>query len=277
MFGQIEDEKKKDGSKVVVIMKNGDTYKGEILSRDSESILLKTVNGEISLIESRVRSIEKNSYKNRKKNQRKKGSKSRFKFDNPHDTRYFFGPSGIPIEKGGGYYQNILVVFNFANYGISDNISIGGGLEFLSTVSGSPIWFLTPKAGFPIGNNMHLGGGFIMAGLAGVGSGSLGYGVFTYGTHESNVSAGIGYGFINGELGSSPTLVFSGTHRTSNSTSLLTENYIISSGTGESIYFGIHGLRILSEKSSFDLGAIIIPELLDVIPALPYVGFVRVF
>ena len=246
---------------VIIKMKNGDEYKGTLIKEDNNRMLLKTVNGEINLIASNVSSIENYDYS------------GKFEFANPHDTRYFFGPTGIPIKKGKGYYQNILVTTNFFNYGLTKNISIGGGFEFISTIFGSPIWFLTPKVGFDISENIHVGGGFIMAGFADEGTATLGYGVFTLGQSETNLSIGAGYGLIDRELSDYPAIMISGTHRISKSIALLSENYVIPN----SFYFGIHGIRILSKKNSFDIGAIVIPEIAAAIPALPYVGYIRVF
>ena len=250
---------------VLVTMNNGEEYKGVIVEKDKDVLLLKTVNGEIKLIASNVRSIEDYNYD------------GKFAFENPHDTRYFFGPSGIPIGKGEGYYQNILVVGNFVNYGITKNISIGGGLEFISTVNGRPIWFITPKVGFEISKNINIGGGIIMAGFAAEGSISLAYGVFTLGHSETNLTLGLGYGLVDGELSKYPAIMISGTYRVSNSIALLTENYVFPNSVGDTFYFGIHGIRILSKKNSFDIGAIIVPQLIEFVPALPYVGYVRVF
>ena len=246
---------------VIIKMKNGDEYKGTLIKEDNNRMLLKTVNGEINLIASNVSSIENYDYS------------GKFEFANPHDTRYFFGPTGIPIKKGKGYYQNILVTTNFFNYGLTKNISIGGGFEFISTIFGSPIWFLTPKVGFDISENIHVGGGFIMAGFAAEGTATLGYGVFTLGQSETNLSLGAGYGLIDRELSDYPAIMISGTHRISKSIAILSENYVIPN----SFYFGIHGIRILSKKNSFDIGAIVIPEIAAAIPALPYVGYIRVF
>ena len=251
----------KQDQMVIIKMKNGDDYKGVLLKQGDGRILLKTVNGEMNLIASNIHSLENYDYV------------GKFEFANPHDTRYFFGPTGIPIKKGKGYYQNILVTTNFVNYGVTKNISIGGGFEFISTVLGSPIWFFTPKVGFDLSENIHVGSGFIMAGFADEGTATLGYGVFTLGQSETNLSIGAGYGLIDQELSDYPVIMISGTHRISKSIALLSENYVIP----DSFYFGIHGIRILSKKNSFDVGAIIIPEIASVIPALPYVGYVRVF
>lgn len=253
------------GRSVVIKMKNGDEFTGYILKKEKDVIVLKTVNGEMNLIAANVKDIHSNSYQ------------GKFRFANPHSTRYFFGPSSIPLKKRSGYYQNVLVTANFANYGVTKNISIGGGFEFISTLLGYPIWFLTPKVGFDISENIHLGGGFIMAGFATEGTATLGYGVFTLGSAETNLSVGAGYGFAGGELTDYPAIMLSGTHRISNVIALLSENYFFPNAFGDSLYFGIHGIRILSHKNSFDIGAIVIPAIVDFIPALPYVGYARAF
>ncbi len=265
LFGQTIQDTTKKAEKVIVKMKNGDEFKGIILKKDQNTITLKTDNGELNLLAANVISIETETYA------------GKFKFANSHDTRYFFGPTGIPIKRKKGYYQNVLVTTNFINYGITKNISIGGGFEFISTVLGKPIWFLTPKVGFDVSKNVHVAGGVIMAGFASEGSASLGYGVFTLGTSESNLSFGAGYGFFSGEFSKYPAVMISGTHRLGNSIALLSENYIIPNSSNNKGYFGIHGIRILSPKNSFDIGAIIIPAIADFIPALPFVGYARSF
>jgi small nuclear ribonucleoprotein (snRNP)-like protein len=265
MYAQTTLDSIQQGQTVLIKMNNGEEYQGRIHRQDSQIIVLYTENGEIKLKASNVKLIETYDYT------------GKFSFPNPHDTRYFFGPSGMPIKKGKGYYQNILVTTNFVNYGITKNFSIGGGFEFLSTVFGSPIWFLTPKVGFDISEKFHAGGGFIMAGFAAEGTATLAYGVVTTGDAESNASLGIGYGFSSGEVLPYPVIMVSGTHRVSRSIALLSENYIIPGGDGEAVYFGIQGIRILSKKNAFDVGVIIIPQAFDFIPALPYVGYARAF
>lgn len=264
-YSQTESETSEQQPVVVVKMKDGEQYTGQVVRRDSENVVLRTANGEIQLIASNIRSIENYNYT------------GKYNFPNPHDTRYFFGPSGIPIKKGSGYYQNILLTTNFANYGITRNISIGGGFEFISTILGQPIWFLTPKIGFELSENIHAAGGFIMAGFADEGTATLTYGVFTFGSSDSNISLGAGYGLVDSEFSEHPAVMVAGTHRVSNSIALLTENYLLPGGSEGVQYFGIQGIRILSRKNAFDLGAIIIPEIASEIPALPFVGYARAF
>lgn len=261
VLSQTISDSTKMNKKVIVKMKNGDEFKGLIISQDTNSLVIRTDNGELNLIAKNVNSIEIEDYL------------GRFRFPNPHDTRYFFGPTGIPIKHRKGYYQNVLLTTNFINYGITKNISIGGGFEFISTVLRNPIWFLTPKIGFDVSRNVHVAGGVLVAGFAAQGTAALGYGVFTFGNSETNLSLGLGYGYLEGQLARYPAIMISGTHRVSNGIALMTENYIIPN-TG---FFGIQGIRILSNKNSFDIGAIIIPQIVNFIPALPFVGYSRAF
>ena len=246
--------------KVIVKMNNGAEFVGDIISKDDEYLILKSANGELKLNILQIDSIEEYTYE------------GEFLFPTSHETRYFFGPSAIPLKKGRGYYHNVYVVGNFVNVGITDNISIGGGLEFLSTINGTPIYFLTPKVGFEVKENVHVGGGFLLAGLAGEGSATMGYGVATFGTAEKNASFGVGFGTADNDLGT--TFVFSGTARASNSISLLTENYVFTSSR-DNLYMGIQGIRILSRKSAFDIGLVFVA--VDGARPFPYVAYSRSF
>jgi hypothetical protein len=254
-----------EAQKVIITMSNGDEFRGVIVKQDAKIIILKMVNGEIKLIVSNVKSIENDEYT------------GAFSFDNPHDTRYFFGASGIPIDEGEGYYQNIYVLFNFVNYGVSKHFSIGGGFEFMSTVMGEPVWFLTPKFGFKLKENVHLGTGLLIGGLSNEGSFTLAYSSLTLGSTESNFTFGLGYGIADGEFTEYPVIMIAGTHRLSNHIALISENYIIPHGGNDNTAFGIQGIRILARDNAFDIGAIISPLSDSSLPALPYVGYSRSF
>lgn len=264
LYSQVPIDTIKKSERVVVKMNNGDEFRGKILGRDQNTIVLETVNGTLNLLSSNVRSINEDSYK------------GKFRFPNSNETRYFFGPSAIPIKQGKGYYQNVLLTSNFINYGLFKNVSIGGGVEFISLLLGNPIWFLTPKVGFKVGENSHIGGGFIMAGFAGEGTATLGYGVYTIGSSETNLTVGAGYGLISGQLSNQPTIMVSGTHRVGNNFALLAENYFIPIGASTN-YIGTFGFRILAPKNSFDFGLIVIPEITEEIPGLPFIGYTRSF
>ena len=51
-------------------------------------------------------------------------------FPNLHETRYFFSPSAFGLEKGEGYFGHSYWLLWQAQYGITDELSIGGGTTF---------------------------------------------------------------------------------------------------------------------------------------------------
>jgi hypothetical protein len=264
-FSQAKEDTLNEKQKVIIEMLNGDEYIGQILKKDPLTIVLRMVNGEIKLIASKVRTIKVYDYD------------GKFDFAHPLSNKYFFGSSAIPLENGEGNYQNILATTNSVNYGITKNISISGGFEAISTIIGEPTWFLSSKAGFKVAKNIHFGGGLIVGSLLSDPITTLGYGVFTFGGTETNLSVGWCYGSFSGEILDSPGYLISGTIRASDRTAFVTENYVIQNGTWNTDYFGIHGIRGILKKSTLDFGAMVISDLGISILPIPYVSYVRTF
>lgn len=248
---------------VEVKMNDGERLQGQLIHQDKEFVILRTKNSEIKLDANNIKWIKAGE-----------AYEGKYSFRNPNDTRYFFGASAIPIRKNRGYYQNVNVIFNSVNYGITKNVSIGGGFEIISTILATPAWFLTPKVGFKVGEKWHLGGGVLIAGISDFGSVGLAYGLATYGSSDSNVTAGIGYGIGSDGFSNAPVFTVSAFHRLSNGFGLVTENYIIQ----DAGINGIQGVRFVGKNNTFDIGLLLIPELLDsVIPTLPFISYVRTF
>lgn len=207
--------------------------------------------------------------------------KGKYWFPNPNATRYFFAPSAINLEKGTGYYQNVYVLLNMFNYGVTDWFSIGAGFEFISTFSSfttndiHPIAFITPKVGFPVGEKLHLGGGFLGGFFAEETAGMF-YGLGSYGSFNKNVSLGLGWGFVGGEFQENPFITVSGMLRTGRKFSLVTENWFIPT---EGYYTVIsYGGRFFGPKISIDVGFLNNLDIIEFLPiGIPYVDFVLKF
>ena len=150
-------------------------------------------------------------------------------------------------------------------------------MELISTLQGNPLWFLTPKLGFELRENIHVGAGSVILGLPEDGIAGLAYGTITYGSDHSNLSFGLGVGMAEGILYDSPTFSLSGQHRVANKLSIISENYFLPNDLAGDSYFGIHGIRLLSGKSSFDIGLLVIPSIAKFILGIPVVGYQRRF
>ena len=152
-------------------------------------------------------------------------------FRNPQSTRYFFAPNALGIPKGEGYYQNTWILLNNVNYGVSDHFSIGGGTipVFLFGANAVPAWVLPKVSVSTPQNNLHLAGGAVIGGVVGEASEGVGllYGSATIGDRDQNATLGLGYGYTNGEVASTPAINLSGMLRVSPTVYLLTENYVV--------------------------------------------------
>jgi hypothetical protein len=271
----------------MVTTNDGKQFSGTIVRQDADKIILKTESlGEITIANTKIREcklIEKKQLIN-----------GRYYFNNPHPTRYFFGPSAIPLDKGDGYYQNAYLIANGFQYGVSDHLSFGGGVVI-------PFFFyLTPKVGYKIGKNVYAGGGILLGtsfipdvtfGLA------IGYGSMTFGNKENNFTINTGWGYYkeedyNSQSGNSetqwsfspkPLFSFNGAVRVTERVSLLTENWVIPyreydyNSTTNDYYFKYGsvlslGLRIMGEKHAFDI-AMAVPAIEGEVYALPFVGY----
>jgi hypothetical protein len=221
-------------------------------------------------------------------------------FPNPHPTRYFFGPSAIPLKKGEKYFQNAYILANSMQVGLTDHLSIGGGvvIPFL--------FFVTPKIGYQVSEHVHVGGGILLANSfikdlnLGVG---VAYGSLTLGSREHNVTLNAGWGAtkqnsynpVTYESSSSwgmekPMFTLSGMTRISKRCMLITENWLFSvkeytydpvgntNGT-QSKTNGIMsgGVRIMWKKTSLDAG--ILSPIGGGAPAMgiPYLDYVIKF
>lgn len=147
---------------------------------------------------------------------------------NPNGTRYFFGPSAIPLGKGNGYYQNVYLLMNSVNYGVNNNVSIGGGVVI------PLLFFITPKVSFEVRRNFYLGAGFI-AGTTiipgAIMTGGIPYGIATVGNSENNLTLGVGYGMVwaDGDYMDTdyPIFTLSGMKRLNNRFQLVSESWVV--------------------------------------------------
>jgi len=119
--------------------RSGKTLIGTIVSETDDTVVLATRElGEVRLDRSnvaRVTRVDPDRFRN-----------GQYWYPNPQSTRYLFAPNALGIPQGEGYYQNTWVLFNNANYGVSDHFSLGAGTVplFLFGAEVVPVWIL-PK------------------------------------------------------------------------------------------------------------------------------------
>jgi len=252
---------------------------GKLISENEKEIKLLTKNfGEITVIKSNI--------KKKKLLDASNFVKGKYWFRNPNSTRYFIGPSAFTLEPGEGYYQNVALVINSFNVGLTKNISIGGGLELISTFASlasgdfQPIFFITPKIGFKVSKIINTGVGILYANIPSgderKGIGML-YGVGTVGNLNHNFTLGLGWGYAGDDFEDKPTITLSSMTRISEKTMFVTENWIIPFDDEYDFYLS-YGIRFFGEKISVDLGFINNKDIFEaIIIGIPYVDFVVKF
>lgn len=246
-------------------LNDGSIFIGNILQKDSVNLVMITSSiPKLEIPISEIKTIEIVIELNLKN--------GIYWFPNPHATRYLYAPSAFNLKKGEGYYQNTWLFLNSFNVGITDNISIGGGLELISTFTArDPIFFITPKVGFKVTEKFHAGGGVLFARIPGTSLGTI-FGTGTYGSEDHNITSSLGWGFVDGEFSQRPIITLSGMTRVSKRVALVTENWLIPTGS----YYGIfsYGVRFLGEKIAVDLAFINNPDIAEgIIIGIPYVSF----
>lgn len=258
-----------------VYLQDGSKFVGKILYEDSQYIILRTES--IQKIE-----IKKEQIKKIVKVDESNLEEADDWFENPNSTRYLFGPSGYNLKKGEGYYQNTLLFLNSFNVGVTDFLSLGGGIEFISTFSTlangdfDPIFFITPKVGFEITHDFNAGLGILYVSLPFSTSDEFGfgiaYGVATYGSPDHNITGGLGWGYIEDEFSEKPIIMVAGMTRISRKTALVTENWFVPSN--DYYAFFSYGIRFFGEQLAVDLAFVNSADIAEwLIIGIPYVNF----
>jgi hypothetical protein len=286
---------------------DGAVITGALVREDSAVIVIRTASlGDVTVQKSSIKAIkeiDQSSFK--------KGS---YWFENPNSTRYVIGPSAIPLRKGEGYYQNLYLFGQSVNFGVTDNLSIGGGTEIASLIFAQEppfVFFLTPKYGRKLCKKVHAGAGilYVYEKLSyGSRSGNhigIPYAIGTYGTADNNVTLGIGwlyhrvkynYGYpvqrdtIASGFKSSPIITVSGMFRPARRFALTSENWAIpvtrthydysgipTTSTEYEFYFS-YGARFIGERISVDFGFVNSSDIFEnIIIGIPYIDFVVKF
>jgi len=237
-----------------VELKDGTTLNGKLLAETDTEI-------EIQLEGVGLLTIQRDKIKRIVPMEASKKIKKSFWFENPHATRLLFAPTAIPLKQGEGYYQNIYIVGNMFNVGVLNNLSVGGGFDFITMFGNmdggwNPMLNFNIKSGFRVAENFHAGAGSIVVTIPGEGWAGIVYGLGTYGNYNSNVTLGLGWGFVDATFEEKPFIMIGGMARVSEKLWLVSENWIVP--TGDPNYYVVfsYGLRFAAKRIAVDLAFI---------------------
>jgi hypothetical protein len=278
---QAQNKTLKIGDNVKIETQEGTTFIGNVQAMTDEEVTLKQFNSDTKI------TLQKKNIRQIRAIADKSIVAGEYQFENPNATRYLFAPSSFNLRKGEGYYQNAYIGINTVNYGITDNFTIGGGIELFSTLSGNPSLMLTPKVNFPISEKFNVGAGALLINIGGLSTRTTAgilFGTATVGDRETNATVGGGWGFVkqtNNTNGSgTPVFTVCGMTRLAPRWALVSENWIV---TAKDVQFGIisAGARYMRESFTIDFAfwrPVGRAGTNDIgIPALPYIDIVLPF
>ncbi|MBM4165586.1 MAG: hypothetical protein FJ218_01460 [Ignavibacteria bacterium] len=197
-------------------------------------------------------------------------------FENPNATRLFFGPTAYTLKKNDGYIADYYLFFPTIAYGITDNITIAGGLSIFPGIDfNKQIFYLAPKIGYATSEDFSFAVGalFIQPPDANSTIGVM-YGVGTYGNPYESISLGFGYGYSGNTFAKKPMVMLGGEKRISKKFAVVSENWIFPEIDVPIVSYGI---RFFGESLSVDFAFITALEDDFLFPGIPYVDFAYKF
>jgi hypothetical protein len=245
----------------ILTLADGSTIFGRIVTVTADTVSFQTGAGTMQLSVKAIRDVRQIDAEDLREGE--------YWFPNPNSTRLFFAPTGQQLKQGEGYFSDYELFFPGVAVGVTDNISLGGGISLFPASASDQIYYVTPKVGFSPSDKVHVAAGVLFAGTNG-GTGGIYYGVGTFGDGNASVTVGGGYGFAGGKIQSKPVAMLGGEFRIARRLGFVTENYLLPVAENNVLYS--FGFRFMGEKLTTDLALANVSGS-DII-GIPYVDFV---
>ncbi|MGH2575499.1 MAG: hypothetical protein ACRDFC_07350 [Ignavibacteria bacterium] len=202
-------------------------------------------------------------------------------FPDPNESRLFIVPTGKTLPAGQWYVSTLavlpIVFLPFVNVGVTDFISIGGGVSLIP-FSEYQFYYISPKVRLLNFKYFQFSTGFLhintFSKLSDNGF-SLFYGVGTLGTKFTSLNLGVGYNFFEGWLKRDAVFQIGGEIRAGENNKIISENWF-----HPSFEIGLIslGMRFFGENFAADILIVAIPSARgghpDIhFPAYPLVSF----
>jgi hypothetical protein len=253
---------------VVLTLRDGSTLIGRVLEVTPATVRFASALGESSVPRDAIRDVRITAAS--------ASHGGEFWPEDPSRTRLFFAPTGRTLRAREAYFSDAYVLFPSVQGGLTDRVTLGGGVSLIPFLSvDEQLFYLTPKVGVYASPTLNVSVGALVAGVGrALSTGPVGivYTVSTFGGEESNVTAGLGFGFDRSST-SNAVLMLGGAQRVSRNIALVTENYLFSERGRTLAVSG--GVRFIGEKIAVDLAGFTTSGL-NGIP-IPYVAFIYRF
>lgn len=171
-----------------------------------------------------------------------------------HTSRYLYSPSAFPIKQNEGYINLMYFALVQAQYGITDNFSIG----ITTTVAMMPT-LINAKYATQVGDKMYfsVGGQIGKLWFADEETLGIGFANFTYGDRSENFTLNGGYGFYTGLNEQLPIISACYAKETSSKVAFIAEFWALFPQSEGPIYAGGPAMRLKVGKNLFfDVGVL---------------------
>ena len=253
---------------MAVVLRDGSRLVGRVVSEDDTSLTVATSDG-LEVVVRRASVVSMTDV----------GEDGRSVSVDPNYSRLLFAPTGRPLKKGDGYFADYELLFPGVAYGITDNVSLAGGVSVIPGLGlGEQLFYISPKVGFDLGDRASVAVGALLAG-AGGGEGDsesayIGFAVGTFGGPKRSVTLGLGLGDTSGAFSDAvPIVMAGGTATVSRHVALVGETWVFVNDDFRLAEqpFGV-GVRLFGDRLSADIGVILVGELLDEGFPLPWLS-----
>jgi hypothetical protein len=236
-------------SKVEIKTSDGNIHRGTVKKEDPSSITILREDGLEIEIPKYVIVYKKNAGEKKEKETESATDRA-----TEHASRYLYSPSAFPIKKGEGYINLMYFSVIQAQYGLTDNFSIG--------ITSTPILMptlLNAKYSVKIDDKLHVSVGGQIGKLWFVDEETLGIGFanVTYGDKKENISVNAGYGFYTGLDEKLPIFSACYARETSSKVAFIAEFWAMFPQSEGPVYAGGPAMRIKVGKNLFfDVGVL---------------------
>jgi hypothetical protein len=252
-----------DSQQVVLTLRDGSSLLGRVVEVTPTTVRFLSAIGESSIPRDAIVSVRSAGATGARRGE--------YWPEDPSRTRLFFAPTGRMLRQGEGYFNDAYVFFPSFQGGITDRVTLGGGMSLVPGLGlDEQLFYVTPKVGVVAGPRLNIAVGALVVGAGELDEGpiGIGYGVATFGGEDANATVGAGFGFSRSST-SQALLMVGGSARTSRNIALVTENYVYT-GDGSAVLLS-GGIRFMSEKVAVDLAGFIVTEAQYPIPYLSFI------
>ena len=265
---------------LAVALKDGSRLVGTLVAEDEATITLTLASGLVlSLPRADIVSVEPLASAG---------------FEDPNDTRLMFAPTGRPLGKGDGYFSDHYVIFPGFAYGLTDHLSVSGGVSVIPGLGlDEQLFYASSAVGWRLGKKTAFSvGGLYATGTDTNEAGAILFGVASFGSSDRALTLGLGFaatrneeyyydpnGYFTGtrhqwDFREAPILLVGGTIRVGKRLSLVTESWLFP-GEGFELSEQPLGLalRFCGDRISVDVGLVLVAEVLEEGFPIPWLSF----